>query len=184
MAGSGARTLMGATPLLLLALSHVALAASPELQRGGRVPGGLQVAHNSSGGGASGGDGGGGGGGGARRSLRQAGTQLQQAQAATAAAAGTNAGAASSGSGSPRCQPRPTKQLFAARAAAGNGTVLLAVMNAAQWDFGMNWLHHVKALKMNWYVIAAADAASSQRLAAAGEPCFEWVDDEAPKLGE
>jgi hypothetical protein len=166
---------------LLLALSHVALAASPELQKGGRVPASLHSSHNSSGGGDRGGDSGGGG---ARHSLRQAGTQLQQAQAASAAAAGSHAGAASSGSGSPRCQPRPTKELFAARAAAGNATVLLAVMNAAQWDFGMNWLHHVKALTLDWYVIAAADAASSQRLAAAGEPCFEWVDEEAPKLGE
>ena len=182
MAGSGARTQLRTAPLLLLALSHVALTASADAQRGGLIPGASSLQGDRSSGGAIGsaaGDAGG-----ARRSLRQAGTQLQQAQAATAAAAGTTAGAASNGSGSPRCQPRPTKQLFAARAAAGNGTVLLAVMNAAQWDFGMNWLHHVKALKMNWHVIAAADAASSQRLAAAGEPCFEWVDDEAPKLGE
>lgn len=58
-----------------------------------------------------------------------------------------------------------------------------AQINSAQWDFGLNWLHHIKAIQLDYYVLAAADASASARLAAAGEPCFEWLDTEAPKLG-
>lgn len=56
-------------------------------------------------------------------------------------------------------------------------------INSALWDFGRNWLHHIKGIKLDYYVIAAADESASARLAAAGEPCFEWFDAEAVKLG-
>ena len=36
---------------------------------------------------------------------------------------------------------------------------------------------------MTYYVVAAADAATSAALAAAGEPCFEFFDEEAEALG-
>lgn len=56
-------------------------------------------------------------------------------------------------------------------------------MNEAQWDFGRNWLHHVKAAGIGYYLAVAADVPTSQALSAAGEPCVERIDDEAAKLG-
>lgn len=82
----------------------------------------------------------------------------------------------------PRC-PALSRELFMERAGAG-GVAMIAVMNTAQWDFGLNWLHHVRAAGIDYYVIAAADVVTSQRLTASGEPCFEWLDEEAPRLGE
>ncbi|KAL4457956.1 hypothetical protein ABPG75_012821 [Micractinium tetrahymenae] len=56
-------------------------------------------------------------------------------------------------------------------------------LNEAQWDLGMNWLHHVKKAGMDYYVLAAADPQTSAKLASAGEPCFEWFDEGAAALG-
>jgi hypothetical protein len=97
-----------------------------------------------------------------------AGRRLQQAGAAAAAAGG-------------RCQAL-TKELLQGRAR--NNTVMLAVMNAAQWDFAQNWLHHTKRAGIDYYVVAATDAQTSARLAALGEPCFDRIDEEVAKLGE
>jgi hypothetical protein len=87
-----------------------------------------------------------------------------------------------SGTPAPRC-PALSRELFMERAGPG-GVAMIAVMNTAQWDFGLNWLHHVRAAAIDYYVIAAADVVTSQRLTASGEPCFEWLDEEAPRLGE
>jgi hypothetical protein len=90
-------------------------------------------------------------------------------QAGTAAAAGG------------KCKAL-TKELLQGRAR--NNTVMLAVMNAAQWDFAQNWLHHTKRAGVDYYVVAATDAQTSERLAALGEPCFDRIDEEVAKLGE
>ena len=74
-----------------------------------------------------------------------------------------------------------TRELLAGRAK--DNTVMYAVVNSAQWDFFENWLHHIKALGIGYYVLAATDAVTSERLAALGEPCFDRIDDEIPKLG-
>ena len=116
--------------------------------------------------------------------LAQAGaTQLPQAQVQGQAQQQQQQQQQAQAAGLPRCAPAASRELFASRAGTG-GTVMVAVMNSAQWDFGLNWLHHVKAAGIDFYVVAAADQATSERLAAASEPCFEWFDDEAPKLGE
>ncbi|EFN56520.1 hypothetical protein CHLNCDRAFT_144132 [Chlorella variabilis] len=115
--------------------------------------------------------------------LAQAGaTQLPQAQVQGQAQQQQQQQQQAQAAGLPRCAPAASRELFASRAGTG-GTVMVAVMNSAQWDFGLNWLHHVKAAGIDFYVVAAADQATSERLAAASEPCFEWFDDEAPKLG-
>lgn len=59
----------------------------------------------------------------------------------------------------------------------------LAQMNEAQWDFGRNWLHHVKKAGIGYYIAVAADVPTSEALVAAGEPCVERIDNEAAKLG-
>ncbi|KAI7844886.1 hypothetical protein COHA_001538 [Chlorella ohadii] len=56
-------------------------------------------------------------------------------------------------------------------------------MNEAQWDFGRNWLHHVKKAGIDYYLAVAADVVTSEALVAAGEPCVERIDEEAAKLG-
>ena len=56
--------------------------------------------------------------------------------------------------------------------------------NDAQWDFASNWLHFTKKAGISYYVVAAADAPASERLAAAGEPCFEWIDEAIAGMGE
>lgn len=79
-----------------------------------------------------------------------------------------------------RCPPL-SRELFAGRAR--NNTVLYAVANEAQWDFFSNWLHHIKRAGIGYYIVAAADTSTSKRLAAAGEPCFDWVDDSIAQHG-
>ena len=81
-----------------------------------------------------------------------------------------------------RCPPLTAE--LAQRRAGGNATLMLTTLNEAYWDFGMNWLHHVKQAGIGYYIIAATDHAASARLAGMGEPCFEWVDAEAAALGE
>lgn len=56
-------------------------------------------------------------------------------------------------------------------------------MNEAQWDFALNWRHHVQKAGIDYYVAAATDAPTSRRLAELGEPCFEQIDEETQKLG-
>lgn len=62
-------------------------------------------------------------------------------------------------------------------------TLPLEQMNEAQWDFGRNWLHHVKKAGIGYYIAVAADVPTSEALVAAGEPCVERIDNEAAKLG-
>lgn len=38
---------------------------------------------------------------------------------------------------------------------------MLGVMNKEQQDFGRNWLRHVRALKLGYYVVGAMDANTS-----------------------
>ncbi|PSC75627.1 Histone H2A [Micractinium conductrix] len=80
----------------------------------------------------------------------------------------------------PRC-PQLSKQLL--MGCARDNLIMFAVLNEAQLHFGWNWLHFVKQANMTYYVVAAADAATSAALAAAGEPCFEFFDEEAEALG-
>lgn len=60
---------------------------------------------------------------------------------------------------------------------------MLAVANTAQWDFALNWMQHVQRAGITYAVVAASDVQTSQRLAALGQACFEWIDEEIPKLG-
>ena len=55
--------------------------------------------------------------------------------------------------------------------------------NTAQWDFALNWMQHVQRAGITYAVVAASDVQTSQRLAALGQACFEWIDEEIPKLG-
>jgi hypothetical protein len=55
--------------------------------------------------------------------------------------------------------------------------------NQHQWDFAENWMQHVANAGITYAVVAASDASTSRRLAALGQPCFEWIDDEIPGLG-
>ncbi|PSC67546.1 ribosomal large subunit pseudouridine synthase D [Micractinium conductrix] len=93
-------------------------------------------------------------------------------------AGGTGSSAATDGG--PRC-PLLSREVLAARA--HHNTVMLAVANDAQWDFASNWLHFTKKAGISYYVVAAADAPASERLAAAGEPCFEWIDEAIAGMG-
>lgn len=122
------------------------------------------------------------------------GSQPGGRRAATRAAAGLVVGGGGGGgsdgalrqlsqsaeAGGKRCPPL-SKEILDKRAR--NNTVMLAVMNEAQWDFGMNWRHHVGAAGVDYYVVAATDVPTSRRLAAMGEPCFERIDEETQKLG-
>jgi hypothetical protein len=56
--------------------------------------------------------------------------------------------------------------------------------NSEQWDFALNWLFHVKKAGITYAMVAASDVNTSRRLAAMGQPCFEWIDTEVPKMGE
>lgn len=55
--------------------------------------------------------------------------------------------------------------------------------NEHQWDFAENWLQHVANAGISYAVVAASDVATSGRLAARGQACFEWIDEEIPRLG-
>ncbi|PRW61069.1 hypothetical protein C2E21_0568 [Chlorella sorokiniana] len=79
-----------------------------------------------------------------------------------------------------RCPP-VSRDVLAARAQ--NNTLMFAMMNEAQWDFGRNWMHHVKKAGISYYLAVAADVPTSEALVAAGEPCVERIDEEADKLG-
>ena len=105
--------------------------------------------------------------------------------AGTAAANATSAGAsatatAPAAAGTGRCPPL-SRDIFAA--AARDNYVMLAVMNSEQWHFGANWLHHARAAGIDYYVVAAVDEGVSRRLAGLGERCFEFIDEEIPRLG-
>lgn len=71
--------------------------------------------------------------------------------------------------------------LAAARATLPHPSTIQA--NQHQWDFAENWMQHVANAGITYAVVAASDAATSRRLAALGQPCFEWIDDEIPGLG-
>ncbi|KAL4427446.1 hypothetical protein ABPG77_000735 [Micractinium sp. CCAP 211/92] len=83
-----------------------------------------------------------------------------------------------------RC-PQLSRRVLEARArTTGSGSIVMyAVANEQQWEFARNWLHYTKKAGIDYYVVAAADAFASRQLAALGEPCFEWIDEQIPSLG-
>ncbi|GAB4816673.1 hypothetical protein N2152v2_003719 [Parachlorella kessleri] len=73
----------------------------------------------------------------------------------------------------PKCPPLTEALLHSV---AKDNAVMLALLNSAQQDFGLNWLKHVQQAGLSYFMVAALDANTSALLAGLKVPCFEYLD--------